>query len=96
MTKPRMATTASRSKPARPEQNASDASLTKTQRLLQLLARPKGASIEALAGEVGWQTHSIRGFLAGKIPKLGFQVTSEPNSKGIRLYRIVQDQSAKP
>lgn len=36
---------------------------------LTLLARPNGATIEDLQSATGWQSHSVRGFLAGAVKK---------------------------
>ncbi len=46
---------------------------TKQERMLILLSRPEGASIEEMMQAANWQQHSVRGFLAGTVKKkLGF------------------------
>jgi Protein of unknown function (DUF3489) len=56
--------------------------------IINLLLRPKGASIADLCKTTGWQAHSVRGALSGAIKKkLGLNLTSEKTS-GARVYRI--------
>jgi hypothetical protein len=65
--------------------------MTKTASLLALLSKPEGISVEAMAHAVGWQAHSVRGFLAGHLrKKLGLELSSEKGPGGVRLYRIIQ------
>ncbi len=53
---------------------------TKQAKIIQLLQRPEGATIEQIIEISDWQPHSIRGFLAGTIKKkLGFALTSTRN-----------------
>ncbi len=69
----------------------SSSSATKTASLLALLSKPEGATVETMAHAAGWQTHSIRGFLAGHIrKKLGLKLSSEKGPEGVRRYRITQ------
>ncbi len=62
---------------------------TKKQIALSLLERPKGASISEMQGAMGWQAHSVRGFLAGTVGKMpGVTLISEKTENGPRRYRI--------
>jgi hypothetical protein len=62
---------------------------TKQDRMLTLLSRPEGVSIEEMMQATDWQQHSVRGFLAGTVKKkLGFALTSSKPDGGIRRYRI--------
>jgi hypothetical protein len=62
---------------------------TKHDRILSMLRTRNGATIAAMARATGWQTHSVRGFLAGVVKKkLKQNLTSEKTSSG-RVYRIV-------
>ena len=66
---------------------------TKIQVLLSLLERPKGATAEEMMAAVGWQKHSVHGFLAGTVKKkLGLALSSERQEKGPRRYRIVKSE----
>ena len=62
---------------------------TKKQIALSLLERPKGASIAEMQTAMGWQPHSVRGFLAGTVRKMpGVTLVSEKLETGPRRYRI--------
>ncbi len=62
---------------------------TKKQIALALLERPKGASIAEMQGAMGWQAHSVRGFLAGTVGKMpGVILVSERPENGPRRYRV--------
>ena len=66
---------------------------TKLELLTRMLSLPEGATLAAMTEASGWQTHSVRGFLAGTLKKKGFTVTSSPSPDG-RVYRIEQGGSA--
>jgi hypothetical protein len=64
---------------------------TKQNACLRLLARTDGATIEDLKSATGWQTHSIRGFLAGTVKKkLGLTLVSSKAGGDLRRYRVVE------
>jgi hypothetical protein len=64
---------------------------SKSDRILKLLRRKKGASIGDLQEATGWQAHSVRGFLSGTVKKrLGLPLHSERSEKGGRRYVIVE------
>ena len=57
--------------------------MTKRERVLTLLSRSEGASIEEMMQAIGWRQHSVRGFLAGTVKKkLGFSLTSLKGDDG--------------
>jgi Protein of unknown function (DUF3489) len=63
--------------------------VTKQERVLTLLSRPQGVSLEEMMQTTDWQQHSVRGFLAGTVKKkLGFSLTSLKPNGGVRRYRI--------
>ena len=65
------------------------AKVTKASKILTLLRRPKGATLVDLSKATDWQEHSLRGFLSGTVKKrMGLDVTSEKDAKGVRRYRI--------
>jgi hypothetical protein len=61
----------------------------KTQKLIGLLKRPRGASLDELKTACGWQAHSVRGFLAGTVKKrMGLQLQRSKDQKGVNRYRL--------
>jgi len=63
---------------------------TKTAKILALLKRPGGASLQQLRKATGWQAHSVRGFLSGTVKKkMGLRVVSTKPLEGERSYRII-------
>jgi hypothetical protein len=101
-------TKAARRKAAEPAKPAKAASAdkptpragTKQARMIELLKRPEGATVEQVAAATGWQKHTVRGAIAGALKKkLKLNVeairTREvgPNKAGAKgsttVYRIV-------
>ncbi|GGC16346.1 hypothetical protein GCM10011363_35910 [Marivita lacus] len=63
---------------------------TKQAKLIEMLRRPDGATIEEIAAATQWQPHTIRGAFAGALKKkLSLEVTSEKVDGRGRCYRIV-------
>ena len=62
---------------------------TKKQIALSLRQRSKGASIAEMQRAMGWQAHSVRGFLAATVKKMpGVILVSEKAENGPRRYRV--------
>ena len=60
---------------------------SKTEKELDLLKRPDGATAKELMKATGWQAHSVRGFLSGTVgKKMGLAVTSTKGENGERSY----------
>ena len=61
---------------------------TKTAKVIALLQRPGGATLQTLMRATQWQTHSVRGFLSGQLKKkLGLKVRSSQR-EGERVYSL--------
>jgi hypothetical protein len=77
-------------KPAETDKIGSTASQgSKTNKILDLLKRPGGVTLNELMKATGWQPHSVRGFLSGTLKKrMGTPVESFKSADGIRTYRI--------
>jgi hypothetical protein len=59
--------------------------------VLDLLRRPKGATLAEVAKATDWQNHSIRGFISGNLTKkMGLTVESTKNEAGERTYPIAK------
>lgn len=66
---------------------------TKASRIIKLLSRTNGASLDELMKASDWQQHSVRGFLSATVKKKrGHQLSSQPDKNGVRRYRIEPDQ----
>jgi DNA-binding MarR family transcriptional regulator len=62
---------------------------SKQARLIAMLGRVKGASIDEVVEALKWQPHTVRGAIAGALKKkLGLDVTSKKDDKRGRVYRI--------
>lgn len=62
---------------------------TKQAQVVALLQRKGGASIVEIMSKMGWQRHTVRGWVATTPKKLGLQVESFRPEGGERTYRIV-------
>jgi hypothetical protein len=68
---------------------------SKQDKIVALLQRPEGATLDVLVKETQWQKHSVRGFLAGTVrKKLKLPLLSE-KIDGVRTYRIGAGKAAK-
>ena len=61
---------------------------SKTAQVVAMLQRKDGATLAEIMKKMGWQKHTVRGFMAGAMKKAGYTVESFKNDKGERTYRI--------
>jgi hypothetical protein len=62
---------------------------SKTAKVLELLRRPDGATLQELMKATGWLAHSVRGFLSGTVgKKMGLTVTAAKGEDGERSYSV--------
>lgn len=62
---------------------------TKQATLIDMLRAPNGATIEEIMAATGWQSHTVRGAMAGALKKkLGLEVASEKIEGRGRVYTI--------
>lgn len=90
-------TTPSAAAHRRPSARSTSASKSKTaavpksgkiDKIIAMMRRPKGASINELTKATAWQAHSVRGAISGTLrKKLSMNVISE-KSGDVRVYRI--------
>jgi len=94
-------TTSRAKKPARtkrvtkPKTAATKAATPRTEskqaRLIEMLKRPEGASIEEIVKALDWQAHTVRGAMSGALKKkLGLKVDSEKVDGRGRVYRVAE------
>ncbi len=55
-----------------------------------MLQRKNGAALSEIMDKMGWQKHTVRGFMAGAMKKAGHTVGSFKSETGERTYRINQ------
>jgi hypothetical protein len=60
---------------------------SKTAQVVAMLQRKNGATLSEIM-DMGWQKHTVRGFMAGAINKAGYTVESFKPEGGERTYRI--------
>ncbi|WP_265501793.1 DUF3489 domain-containing protein [Paracoccus beibuensis] len=62
---------------------------TKQATLIAMLRAPDGATIEEIMAATGWQSHTVRGAMAGALKKkLGLEVSSEKVESRGRVYKL--------
>jgi predicted ArsR family transcriptional regulator len=67
---------------------------TKKSILLALLSRSEGASVHEIMAALGWQSHSVRGYLSS-LSKQGTSIHSFRRSDGNRAYSINRETESK-
>ncbi len=62
---------------------------SKQAQMIEMLKRPDGATLNQLVEATGWQSHTVRGAMAGSLKKkLGLTIISEKATGQDRTYRI--------
>jgi Protein of unknown function (DUF3489) len=61
---------------------------SKKAQVVALLQRKNGATLVEIMEKMGWQKHTVRGFMAGAMKKAGYIVESFKSDKGERTYRV--------
>src|SRR5262245_1809094 len=67
---------------------------TKQLAAIDMLRAPGGATVAALTKATGWQSHSVRGFLAGVVRKRLKLDLESSLVEGVRIYRIPGEHGA--
>jgi hypothetical protein len=67
---------------------------SKKGKVIAMLSRPEGATVDEVASAMGWQRHTVRGLFSGTLKKkLGLTLASAQEERG-RVYRITEPASA--
>lgn len=75
--------------PTRGRANSVPRKGTKAAKVLALLHRPQGVTLNTLCKATGWQTHSMRGFLSGTIrKKMMLKLKSTKRPDRARVYSV--------
>ena len=69
---------------------------SKQARVILMLQSPAGATIAAMMKATDWQSHSVRGFLAGVVRKRLKLKLGSAKVDGQRVYRIASERASKP
>ena len=77
-------------KAAKAQETAGPREGSKTAQVVSMLQRKNGATLAEIMDKMGWQKHTVRGFMAGSMKKAGYTVESFKSDKGDRTYRINQ------
>ena len=77
-------------KVAKAQESAGPREGSKTAQVVAMLRRKNGATLSEIMDQMGWQKHTVRGFMAGAMKKAGYTVESFKSAKGERTYRINQ------
>jgi hypothetical protein len=73
-------------KPASPQGKTREG--TKQALVIDMLKRPEGATIAEIVEATGWQSHTVRGAMAGALKrKLGLVINSEKDDARGRIYK---------
>lgn len=65
---------------------------TKKEQVLALLSRPNGVTIAEVVAALGWQSHSVRGFLS-TLRKKGLKIHSVRRATGLRFYSTLDPEA---
>jgi hypothetical protein len=71
-----------------PKSEAAPREGSKTAQVVAMLQRKGGATLVEIMDKMGWQKHTVRGFMAGAMKKAGYTVESFKPEGGERSYRI--------
>lgn len=74
-------------KPAKASKKTSATGGGKGAKMIELISRPAGATIDEIMTETGWQAHSVRGFIS-TLGKKGNSIASAKNEYGVRFYKL--------
>ncbi len=86
--KPAPAKRAQKAKAARKSPATEPRPDSKTAQVIAMLRRKNGAKLSEIMEKMGWQQHTVRGFMAGAMKKAGFAVESFKPEGGERSYRL--------
>jgi hypothetical protein len=73
---------------AKSKEDAGPREGSKTAQVVAMLQRKNGATLTEIMDQMGWQKHTVRGFMAGAMKKAGYTVESFKPEGGERTYRI--------
>jgi len=75
-------------KAAKGEESVGPREGSKTAQVVAMLQRKNGATLAEIINKMGWQQHTVRGFMAGAMKKAGYSVESFKPEGGERTYQL--------
>src|SRR5271168_5330640 len=75
-------------KPSAARKAASPRVQSKGAKILEMIARAKGATLAEIMRATDWQAHSVRGFISTASKKHSVKIESGKNDAGERTYRV--------
>ena len=63
---------------------------SKGAKILEMIARAKGATLAEIMEATDWQAHSVRGFISTASKKRGAKIESAKNEAGERTYKMAK------
>ncbi len=75
--------------PARNQEASTPRAESKGAKILEMIRRPKGATLAEIMKATDWQAHSVRGFISTATRKHQLKIESEKTDAGDRVYKIV-------
>jgi nucleoid-associated protein YgaU len=73
-------------KPTAAKKAAAPRAESKSAKILDMIARAKGATLAEIMKATDWQAHSVRGFISTAAKKHGVKIESARNDAGDRVY----------
>ena len=77
-------------KPERAGKATAPRAESKGAKILDMIARAKGATLAEIMKATDWQAHSVRGFISTAGKKHNVKIESSKNEDGDRVYRIAK------
>ena len=77
-------------KPARTKKASAPRAESKGAKILEMIARAKGATLTEIMKATDWQAHSVRGFLSTAAKKHKLKIESAKNEARERVYKIAK------
>ena len=77
-------------KPTRVKEASTPRAGSKGAKILEMIGRPKGATLAEIMKATDWQAHSVRGFLSTAAKKHKLNIESAKNEADERTYKIAK------
>ena len=77
-------------KPERAAKATAPRAESKGAKILDMIARAKGATLAEIMKATDWQAHSVRGFISTAGKKHNVKIESSKNEAGDRIYKITK------